>query len=1451
MMTDMNLRKTLWMAAALSVCSHVCRAQEPVEVEVNPDRVENRIDEKLYGFLLEHLYHSVSNGIWGENVWNRSFEERLAYGDWTVDSQGELTLNALNRPMADFRICRGKDYELTLEVKRLAGDGPVLVGVRDQNRDRMLTNRVYWHLGAEHNTAHRLELSTGWVWHTPVIRTRQAGMEPGMLPTGEWVQVKVRCEGRHLTGWVNGRIVFDRTDDDCPKDGAITLGGENCRVTFRRIQVTTLDGKPLEVNLNPVRHWRLVGSGSVQATDADALNQDVALHLRASGKQVGVEQPENFSVRKDDRLVGSLYLKGTVDKVSVRLMDGKRLIDEQCLQGLSATWKEYPLTFVSRKDVPWATLSIQTEGSGDLYIDQVSLRHQSSIDNGGFRVELTKAATDLHPAILRWPGGSFSEQYRFEHGIGPQSSRRGILRWDDFDPLSFGTDEFIAFCRKVGAEPQIVVPIGYHNYAGYAPDKDGAEDWLQRALDWMDYCNGDTTTVWGRRRAANGHPEPYGVKYWELDNETWKMSPKLYVEIARLFSIAMRKRYPDVKIIGSGCGRLGREGVGLDSILIHDAAPYFDYISPHYYQTLNKYGNDGVEEYGRYLDQLSAWIAASQNPQMKIYVSEWNLDGIDMRTGLFAGGFLNRMERTSGVEMAAPALFLRHTSATGWNNAFINFHQNGWFAAPNYVVLKLWRDHYLPNRIRLTGTTRDLNIVATASDDKQTVCLKIVNPTAAPIMLKVKNGVRLGRPTWEVVGADSLTEANSMEHPHRIKPEARMVATEGYDLLLNVPPHSASVLTVDRRDNWMADNGNGTFTNPIFYENFCDPDIIRVGDEYYATGTTMHSMPGLPLLHSKDLVNWEILSYCFDELNLGPDYRLEGGKEKYGRGIWAPCIRHHNNTFYIWTDIPDYGSIVYSATNPRGPWKGEKMNGAFHDASVLFDDDGKTYITWGAGKIYMAQLDENLRDTLPGTCQMIFTPERKMNEGCHLYKIDGRYYLTNIWWKTNPMSLMCARADNPYGPWEINRAITSGEAFGLQRGYRLKNPRGQAPYGVIEPDTTDTGNVSFAQGGLVQTTSGEWWGFVHNDYNAVGRPTALAPVTWQDGWPYFGLPGNLGRFPRIWRKPDTKLTDTPRALHPCNDDFEDTNLGVQWQWNHVPDATRWSLVERPGVMRLYSLPSANFWLARNSLTQNGVGPVSQPTVELDVSGLKPGDNAGLALLNRPYGWIGVVVDEAGNPSLMQYDELTGDTARTAFSGQKVWLRAHCDYLTEKAQFAYSLDGKVFADLGPEFTMFFQNKTFQGVRYTLYNYNTSGRGGGYADFDNFQVYQPHPYGLMRPIPCGKQIVLTNRKDGKPLKPGGAGRMEVEDCSLGRVALKTTRGYLSIDAATGKAGVRTMDKPGLTETFQWIETPYGDLALLSLATNRYLNVAPDGSLNANAVGPKPSRMGGTCLTWAEAE
>ncbi|MCB0636504.1 MAG: glycoside hydrolase 43 family protein, partial [Lewinella sp.] len=409
---------------------------------------------------------------------------------------------------------------------------------------------------------------------------------------------------------------------------------------------------------------------------------------------------------------------------------------------------------------------------------------------------------------------------------------------------------------------------------------------------------------------------------------------------------------------------------------------------------------------------------------------------------------------------------------------------------------------------------------------------------------------------------------------------------------------------------WTADNGNGTFTNPLFYEEFSDPDLIRVGDDYYLTGTTMHTMPGLPVLHSRDLVNWELLSYAVDRLTVAPELHMENGTDFYGQGIWAPCFRFHRDTFYIFSNVNRYGTQIFTATDPRGPWEQRTMRARLHDLSVLFDDDGKIYAVWGYNEVKMVQLTDDLMDTVPGTERVIVEAGSGAGEGSHIYKIDGRYYITNT--NYDPMCYqVCLRAEQPFGPYEVN-VMSAEENFGVGQRMRIFNTNEGPPFDIVRFPENYVGCIPMHQGGIVQIQSGEWWGWSMLDYNSVGRVTALSPVTWRDGWPYFGLPGNLTRSPRTWVKPNTGFSSKPTAPFEHDDAFDGPGLSNVWQWNHVPLDDKWSLSERPGYLRLHALPAPNFWRARNSLTQRGVGPESVATTELDASQLQPGDVAGLA-----------------------------------------------------------------------------------------------------------------------------------------------------------------------------------------------------------------------------------------------
>jgi len=657
----------------------------------------------------------------------------------------------------------------------------------------------------------------------------------------------------------------------------------------------------------------------------------------------------------------------------------------------------------------------------------------------------------------------------------------------------------------------------------------------------------------------------------------------------------------------------------------------------------------------------------------------------------------------------------------------------------------------------------------------------------------------------------------------------------------------------DSRKSWAADNGNGTYSNPLFYDEFSDPDMIRVGADYYLTGTTMHAMPGLPILHSRDLVNWRIIGYAFERLDLGPDFRLEDGKEIYGQGIWAPSFRYHKGTYYIFANVNRFGLQVFRATDPRGPWKHNRIQQGLHDLSVLFADDGKIYAVYGARTIRIVELNQDLTALIPGTDRVLIDREQGMGEGSHIYRIRGKYYIVSAIPGAH-VPMKCARADSLNGPWEVT-TISDDESLGIGQGFRLADTRRRTPpFDLRPPDSSPRLSLNLHQGGIIDTPKGEWWGYSMQDHNSVGRLTSLSPVTWTDGWPYFGLPGNLKRTPSTWVKPDTGQPSPVSSPYERSDDFTRPKLKAIWQWNHVPDDSKWSLTERPGFLRLHSLPAAGFWQARNSLTQRAIGPESEITAELDASGMMAGDVAGLALLNMPYAWIGVARGESGYV-IQFFDQTTGKSTQAPLSGPRVHLRVYCDFDTETAKFSYSTDGNNFLRFGNDVTTVFQLKTFQGVRNALFHYNARGNPGGYVDFDSFDVVEPRSRGLTKPIPLGQSIVLTDLASGNALRasngkvqPDSTGTaFRVVDRGRGRIALRTPTGeYVSV-SGSGAVALR-QGKLTAAETFQWVDLQRGETLLLSLATHRYLVLPRNGgAMSADHPGPEPGRRDGSCFGW----
>ncbi|MCL5269397.1 MAG: alpha-L-arabinofuranosidase, partial [bacterium] len=431
-------------------------------------------------------------------------------------------------------------------------------------------------------------------------------------------------------------------------------------------------------------------------------------------------------------------------------------------------------------------------------IDQASLMAESVRLGGGFRPDLLAAMKGLRPPVIRWPGGCYAERYRWKNGIGSQA-RRGkfpITIWDDDDVNSLGTDEFIALCRRLGAEPLIVINAGRHD-----PETPRAA-YVREACDWLEYCNGPADSTWGRVRAKNGHPEPYGVTLWEIDNETWPVGADEYCRIVKEFVPALKAVDPSIKIAVCGSGGFdnGRPSNGWNAVVIRECAALAGYLSIHHYEDPRRFA-DGPRDYEAFFHQVEALIKTSANPDLKIYVSEWNAQSTDWRTGLYCGGLLNGFERCGGfVGMAAPALFLRHVSASNWDNAFINFDQKGWFPAPNYVVMKLWHDHYAPLRVALEGDEGPLNAVATRSEDGQTVCLKAVNPSeeAVEVSVILVGNDKPRAAEMQLVAPGSPMARNTLDAPEAVRPEAAAVRLDGGRAHFMMPPLSAGVVVLKR-----------------------------------------------------------------------------------------------------------------------------------------------------------------------------------------------------------------------------------------------------------------------------------------------------------------------------------------------------------------------------------------------------------------------------------------------------------------------------------------------------------------------------------------------------------------------------------------------------------------------------------------------------------------------------
>lgn len=711
---------------------------------------------------------------------------------------------------------------------------------------------------------------------------------------------------------------------------------------------------------------------------------------------------------------------------------------------------------------------------------------------------------------------------------------------------------------------------------------------------------------------------------------------------------------------------------------------------------------------------------------------------------------------------------------------------------------------------------------------------------------------------------------------------------------------AALAFTTALAQSWTADNGNGTFTNPLFYDEFSDPDILRVGDDYYLAGTTMHAVPGLVILHSKDLVNWENVSYCFPRFDFTEDrFALRNHQEIYGQGVWAPCIRYANGQFYVYTNINGKGLQCYTSKDIRGPWEHHNMKGNIYDLGVLFDDDGKIYAIHGYGTVKCTELKPDMSGPIEETERVIIPEGNGVGEGHHMYKINGIYYLISTDYRPNGRTL-CSRSKSIWGPYET-RVITADETYGYHAASLTEVPRGtkyrigedgtKFGLGPLNKDATACTNAH--QGGIVQYKDGSWWALLMMDFHSIGRTVCLMPITWKDGWPMIGLEGNLGRAPRTWFKPGTAeglyaagdAPVEPHAPYLRSDNFDQNQLGRIWQWNHNPDDKMWSL--KKGKLQLRTQPAEQLMWARNTLTQRVIGPRAITTVELNVKNLKAGDIAGLGNINVPCSWIGVVKMRNGENekkgkgayTLRCFEQLTNDTIDQdiTLTDGRIWLRSIGDYDHDQAQYAYSTDGKNFQTIGRMMPLSYQLISFQGSRHALFAFNKEGKNGGYAEFDNFIVEEPDadrsgniPYGktLAATSAADRWFRIINKATGRPANcdphgilydtntgdKGERTQFQIIDKGNGRVALKCRDGrYLKVYGDGLPGDVRFTRDEKEAEVFLWQDLLNHDFMLLSLKNHRYLGKSPTtGSpYSMDFTGPDPARRNGSVLHWVAVE
>lgn len=492
--------------------------------------------------------------------------------------------------------------------------------------------------------------------------------------------------------------------------------------------------------------------------------------------------------------------------------------------------------------------------------------------------------------------------------------------------------------------------------------------------------------------------------------------------------------------------------------------------------------------------------------------------------------------------------------------------------------------------------------------------------------------------------------------------------------------------------------------NPIIWADVPDPDIIRVKDCYYMVSTSMHMIPGCPIMKSRDLAHWEIINYVFDQIDDNEAHNLLDNNGIYGKGSWAATLKQHNGRYYVGFSSNDLNQFCLYMTRDieRGPWSRiSVVNQLLHDPALFFDGD-TPYVIYGNGDIKLAEFEKDLSGIKKDGIQqeIIQAPKEGIMlrcEGGHAYKIQGKYYLIYIEWPLTDNQRrrqVCYRSENLMGPYERK---------------------------IILDDDMSYHNCGIAQGAIVDTEDGTWYSMLFQDHGAVGRIPIILPVNWKDDWPMLGIDGKA---PESFEIPLKEVLTGPFVISDEFNHTEDT-LALNWQWNHNPDNSLWSFSQRPGYLRLTTgyITELGVLYARNTLTQRTEGPDCTGITHIELTNMKIGDCAGLLALQSTFGMVGVRKDNDNIKRVVMCtnrgDYQEKEEEAKVFENDDIYLKITFDFKNniDIASCYYSEDGEKWISLGCDLHMKYRLDHFMGYRIGLFYYAAK-ETGGFVDFDYF-------------------------------------------------------------------------------------------------------------------------------------